>query len=96
MGNRIRAIRTEQGLSQKELCERAGISQGTLSAIERSEKSPTADTLRSIAAALGVLVSDLMEEKYCPVCGFEYAYDEGMDSPHLHHTKNRLFGGFSL
>ena len=85
MGNRIRAIRTEQGLSQKDLCEKAGISQSALSAIERSEKSPTAETLRGIAAALGVLVSDLLEEKYCPVCGFEYAYDEGMDS--LDHRK---------
>lgn len=89
MGNRIRAIRTEQGLSQKELCEKAGISQGTLSAIERSEKSPTAETLRVIAAALGVLVSDLMEEKYCPVCGFEYAYDEGMDSEGHRKTHQR-------
>ena len=40
LGNRVKAIRTEQGLSQKELSEKAGVSMGTLRAVERSEKSP--------------------------------------------------------
>jgi transcriptional regulator with XRE-family HTH domain len=67
-------------MKQTELAEKAGISQTSLSAIERSENSPTAETLHSIASALGILVSDLLEEKFCPVCGFEYAYDEGLSS----------------
>jgi transcriptional regulator with XRE-family HTH domain len=80
LGNRIKELRTVRGMKQTELAEKAGISQGTLSAVERSEKSPTAETLHSIASALGILVSDLLEEKFCPVCGFEYAYDEGLNS----------------
>ena len=81
VGARIKAIRDEQGLTQKELAVRSGVSQGALSAIERSEKVPNVNTLNCIAAALGVLVSDLLGEQFCPVCGFEYAYDEGLDSP---------------
>ena len=80
MGARVKKIRDELGLTQTELSARAGISQGALSAIERSEKTPTVETLHDIATALGVLVSDLLEEKFCPVCGFEYAYEEGLNS----------------
>ena len=80
LGSRIKELRTVRGMKQAELAERAGISQSALSAIERSEKSPTTETLHSIASALGILVSDLLEEKFCPVCGFEYAYDEGLAS----------------
>lgn len=80
LGSRIKELRTVRGMKQTELADKASISQSALSAIERSEKSPTTETLHSIAAALGILVSDLLEEKFCPVCGFEYAYDEGLNS----------------
>lgn len=81
VGETIKALRLDMEMTQKQLAEKAEISQAALSAIERSEKAPTVETLHSIASALGVLVSDLLGEQFCPVCGFEYAYDEGLDSP---------------
>ena len=80
IGGRIKSIRTELGLTQGVVSCRAGISQAALSSIERSEKMPTAETLFAIANALDVEPSDLMGEKFCPVCGFEYTYEEGLSS----------------
>lgn len=46
-------LRERHGLTQAELAERSGIDQGDISRIERGATSPTARTLKRIAAALG-------------------------------------------
>lgn len=48
LGRKIERIRTLQGIKQSELAEKIGISQGTLSKIEQSEKVEN-DKLKSIA-----------------------------------------------
>lgn len=59
LGVAIRAQRKRHGFSQEGLASKAGIAPGTLSLIERGEANPTWGTVRRLAAALGVSVSDL-------------------------------------
>ncbi len=61
IGLRIRMLREQRGLSQRELARLSDLSSNTLSLIERSKTSPTASTLQKLAAALGVSVSALFE-----------------------------------
>lgn len=63
LGNRLKKIRGERGLSQRELAERAGISANAISLIERNENSPSVSTLQSLAAALSVKISYFFEEE---------------------------------
>lgn len=60
LGDKIRMIRQEKGLSLKDLSARTGISFTYLSEIERGVLHPAADTLNKIAAALEVPLSLLL------------------------------------
>lgn len=54
IGDRLRELRRQRGLSQKNLADRAGISAYTLSRLERQPKaSCRTPTLARLAAALG-------------------------------------------
>lgn len=57
IGMRLRAIRRERGLSQKELAQHAGVSLNCISLIERDEISPNVATLQRLADALNVKVT---------------------------------------
>ena len=56
----IRVIRERRGLSQKALSDKSGVSQAAISDIESGNKSPTERTLRKLAAALDVEVTELI------------------------------------
>ncbi|MES2279947.1 MAG: helix-turn-helix transcriptional regulator [Pseudomonadota bacterium] len=55
----VRALRTEQGLSQVEFGERCGFYQTYLSRVERGLANPTLNAMEVIANALGMSVFDL-------------------------------------
>ena len=61
-GDRIRRAREYAGLEQRELAERAGISQATVSAAETGRAQPHRSTLMLIAAATGVAYEWLDED----------------------------------
>ncbi len=52
LGHQLRAARIEQGLTQGEVATRAGLSQGTVSAIELGRMDPS---LKALFAILRVL-----------------------------------------
>lgn len=56
-GARLRHIRTAADLSQDRLAERAGLSTQAVAAFEQGERFPRAETLASLATALGVEVA---------------------------------------
>ena len=56
MGDRIRQLRTEKGVSQTELAEKAGLAQPHIVRIEQGRYSVGLDTLQAIAKALGCTV----------------------------------------
>jgi len=54
IGDRLKALRIEQALTQEELADRAGVSTNTVARLERNETEPHMPTARKLAAALGV------------------------------------------
>ena len=62
VGIKLRAVREERGLSQRELAKRAGISTNAVSLIERDENSPSVSTLQNLAAALNVKMSYFFDD----------------------------------
>ncbi len=64
VGARLRAIRTQRGLSLRALAQASGLSINTLSLIERNKTSPSVSTLQRIAAALGVPITAFFEEPH--------------------------------
>lgn len=59
LGQQVRALRNERGLSQAQLAEAAGTSEEWIRRIERGARSPSFDTLEALSAALGVTVARL-------------------------------------
>jgi transcriptional regulator with XRE-family HTH domain len=59
LGKAIRQLREKRETSLRTLAPRAGVTFNTLSLIERGEANPTWETIKGIAGALGVSVSDL-------------------------------------
>lgn len=59
-GDKVKRIREDLSLSQRELAKEAGVSPATILKIERGGvESPHPSTLRKLAAALGVEPRDL-------------------------------------
>lgn len=66
LGKAIRELRQKRGDTLKTLAPKAGVTWGTLGVIERGEANPTWGTVRGIASALGVSVTELakLTEKF--------------------------------
>jgi transcriptional regulator with XRE-family HTH domain len=62
IAGRVRALRSERGLSLEDLAEKSRVSRSMLSLIERAESSPTAVVLDKIAAGLGVPLAVFFED----------------------------------
>jgi len=61
MGRRVQTARQAAGMTQQELCQKAGLSYSTLAKIERGAiKSPSIFTIQSVAAALGTTLDTLV------------------------------------
>lgn len=60
VGENIRYLRKERGLSQEVLAYKAGINSSYLGQVERGQKSPTIDCLDKISKALGTSLSELV------------------------------------
>ena len=62
LGKRLQLARKRAGLTQQELCQRAGLSYSTLAKIERGAiRSPSAFTVAAIAQATGTRLEDLLD-----------------------------------
>ena len=66
IGRRIRQLRTERGMTQEVLAQRAELTKGYLSKIENSASSPPVSTLIKISRALGVSVESIFSEEAEP------------------------------
>jgi transcriptional regulator with XRE-family HTH domain len=61
IGQRLRAVRKQRGLSQQKLGELSGLSGKFIGEVERGEKSISIDSLHAIAVALGVRLGQLAD-----------------------------------
>lgn len=63
LGEKLRQLRSERNISQRDLARLANLSPNSISLIERDETSPSVSTLQSLAAALNVRMSYFFEEE---------------------------------
>lgn len=59
-GRRLRQFRREAGLTQVGLAEKSGVDPNTIARLERGEHTPSHPTLKRLAEALRVTISDLL------------------------------------
>jgi transcriptional regulator with XRE-family HTH domain len=58
VGTRLRSLREQRGLSQRDLAHKAGLSSATISMIENARISPTVGTLRRIVESMGLTIAE--------------------------------------
>ena len=58
VGERLRALRSSYGLSQRELARRAGVPNSTISMIEKGRVSPSIASLKKVAAGLSLSLAE--------------------------------------
>jgi transcriptional regulator with XRE-family HTH domain len=63
LGERLRQLRSERNISQRDLAQLSGLSPNSISLIERDETSPSVATLQSLANALNIRMSYFFEEE---------------------------------
>lgn len=61
LGDRIRRLRRERGISQEELGYRSGLHRTYIGSIERAEQNVSVDNIHKIAKALKVSVGELFK-----------------------------------
>lgn len=59
MKNRLRVIRAERKISQEHLASKAKITRASLSRIENELQEPSVSTMKKIASALNLNISDI-------------------------------------
>lgn len=63
VGARLKEIRLEAGLSQRELAERAGVTHGLISMIEQNKSSPSVASLRKILSGVSMTMAGFFQEE---------------------------------
>ena len=66
IASRVRALRTDLGMSLDALAATCGVSRSMISLVERGESSPTAVVLEKIATGLGVPLATLFDDSSAP------------------------------
>lgn len=83
LGKRLQLARKRAGLTQQELCQKAGLSYSTLAKIERGAiRSPSVFTVAHIASVTGTAIEDLLDLQ-----------KQGMGSPAPANLKKRSKSG---
>lgn len=59
LGDRLRHLRAERGLTQEQLADRAGLAREYLSKVESGHRNPSLDIIARLAQALEVSLEDL-------------------------------------
>ena len=76
VGERLKALRSRYGLSQRKLADKAGLTHGTVSHIERDKISPSIGTLRQILDAIPMTLSDCFADQGERDTDFFYTRDD--------------------
>ncbi|MPM11437.1 hypothetical protein SDC9_57781 [bioreactor metagenome] len=58
--DRLKALRTEHGLTQKQIADEIGISQGTYSSLENGKSEPSLDTLKAFSSYYNEYIDSLV------------------------------------
>ncbi|GLQ07991.1 cupin domain-containing protein [Sneathiella chinensis] len=64
LGARLRSLREQHGLSQRELAKRAGVTNGTISAIEQNRTSPAVGSLKKVLDGFPIALSEFFANDF--------------------------------
>lgn len=68
-GQNIKSARNASGMTQEELAKKCGMATITIRQYESGKREPRQEQLRLIASALGVRMSDLLDQEPCDLNG---------------------------
>lgn len=95
-GEKIKNARKKAGLTQKALAQKTGLATGTIQQYEYGDYKPKIEQLRRIAAALGVYISDLVDD-WSKISQKEISDDWGNGNHgSVSHEKAIEMGGYPL
>lgn len=66
VGARLRAVREANGLSQRELARRAGVTNGTISLIEQNKNSPSVSSLKKVLDGIPMTLAEFFAQDEPP------------------------------
>lgn len=62
VGNRLKQLRTERGISQRQLAALAGVTNGMISTIEQNNSSPSISTLKKLLDAMSLSLASFFTD----------------------------------
>ncbi len=71
IGNKIKNLRNQNGLTQQELADRTEVTKGFISQVERGQTAPSVSTLADIIECLGSNLADFFNEDEDPQIVFK-------------------------
>ena len=74
VGQRLQAIRTLKGLSQRELAKRAGVTNSTISMIEKNSVSPSISSLRKVLGGIPMSMVEFFSVELAPETPSQIVY----------------------
>ena len=66
IGEKIRRVRTAQGLTLRQVAQKVGLTRAAISQIERDRSNPSIGSLKAIADALGITMGSLFDTAHPP------------------------------
>lgn len=63
IGSKLRTVRSDKQISQRELARKAGVTNGLISQIEQNSSSPSVSSLKRILDAIPMSLSDFFSDK---------------------------------
>ena len=79
VATRLRLLRETAGLSQREVARRAGVSNGTISQIEKGKSDPSVGLLKQVLDGLELSIADFFAEAHQPRQHIFFREDEFVD-----------------
>lgn len=76
VGARLKSLRQIYGLSQRELAERAGVTNATISLIEQNKVSPSVGSLKKVLDGIPMSLADFFALDLTPASRVFYRADE--------------------
>jgi len=90
MGERLRQLRHERGLTLRDVAQRAGLAVSTVSKVERGLMAPTYDRFSQLAEGLGVDIAELFSQEGSRFQPGEVAIAR-LGQFRVHETENYLY-----
>ncbi|WP_340150942.1 cupin domain-containing protein [uncultured Sneathiella sp.] len=76
LGARLRGLREQHGLSQRELAKRAGVTNGTISMIEQNRTSPAVGSLKKVLDGFPIGLADFFANDFTSRHKIFYDHEE--------------------